>query len=107
MNPECRAGKHRNCDGKGWRDDLDDIGPCRCSCHEKASDEGGKHATPPVVDCPLTFVEMAHAFYESVHSDDPPEIEQAWGHLLLHYYPKEFETLELFLEMAIAVDGAS
>lgn len=22
MNPECRAGKHWNCDGKGWREDL-------------------------------------------------------------------------------------
>jgi hypothetical protein len=46
MNPECRAGKHSNCDEKGWRDDLGHIGPCLCGCHEKTSDEGGKHATP-------------------------------------------------------------
>jgi hypothetical protein len=34
MNPECKAGKHHNCDGKAWRDDLDDIGPCQCTCHD-------------------------------------------------------------------------
>ena len=36
MNPECRAGKHSNCDEKGWRDDLGHIGPCLCGCHENA-----------------------------------------------------------------------
>jgi hypothetical protein len=36
MNPECAAGKHPNCDGKAWRDDLDAIGPCQCGCHEVA-----------------------------------------------------------------------
>lgn len=34
MNPECRAGKHSNCDGNGWRDDLGRIGPCLCGCHD-------------------------------------------------------------------------
>lgn len=37
MNPECRAGKHQNCDGQGWRDDLGNIGPCLCGCHEKVA----------------------------------------------------------------------
>lgn len=56
--------------------------------------------------CPLTFEELAHALYESVHSDDPPEVEQAWGQLLLHYYTEESERLHLFLDVAIAVgDG--
>jgi hypothetical protein len=40
MNPECAAGKHDNCDGKAWRDDLNDIGSCRCGCHDQAIDLG-------------------------------------------------------------------
>lgn len=50
MNPECRAGKHSNCDEKGWRDDLGHIGPCLCGCHEMTAkvplsdtDEYGRH----------------------------------------------------------------
>jgi hypothetical protein len=52
MNPECRAGKHSNCDEKGWRDDLGHIGPCLCGCHEKTTppvflDYGGAAAPTP------------------------------------------------------------
>jgi hypothetical protein len=28
--PECRAGKHRNCDGTGWDIDADERVPCPC-----------------------------------------------------------------------------
>ena len=33
MNPECRDGKHPNCDGQAWDDDADELTACRCSCH--------------------------------------------------------------------------
>lgn len=29
--PECRAGKHDNCDGYAWDDDLDAMSTCRCA----------------------------------------------------------------------------
>lgn len=28
--PECRAGKHANCDGKAWDDTADCLTVCRC-----------------------------------------------------------------------------
>jgi len=31
--PECRAGKHRNCDGTSWDTDLDL--PARCPCDDQ------------------------------------------------------------------------
>lgn len=33
MNPECRDGKHGNCDGSGWDDEADAPGECTCTCH--------------------------------------------------------------------------
>ena len=29
--PECRAGKHRNCDGTSWEITFDRPGPCPCA----------------------------------------------------------------------------
>lgn len=49
MNPECRAGKHSNCDGQGWREDLGHIGPCLCGCHEKTRPQVVKVAPPTFV----------------------------------------------------------
>lgn len=35
LNPECRQGKHANCDG--WTMDTDDeLVPCECTCHAEA-----------------------------------------------------------------------
>jgi hypothetical protein len=28
--PECRAGKHPNCDGTAWDDDADSLTGCSC-----------------------------------------------------------------------------
>lgn len=36
-NPECAAGKHRNCNGVGWDVDADRPADCPCSCHELAA----------------------------------------------------------------------
>lgn len=34
VNPECEAGKHGNCTGKGFDDESDDFYvDCPCSCH--------------------------------------------------------------------------
>lgn len=33
LNPECRDGKHPNCDGRGWDPDTDEACECPCSCH--------------------------------------------------------------------------
>ena len=30
--PECRAGKHRNCDGTAWDQAADAPTPCPCQC---------------------------------------------------------------------------
>lgn len=35
-NPECRDGKHGNCDGNGWDLAADTPCPCHCSCHAKS-----------------------------------------------------------------------
>jgi hypothetical protein len=32
-NPECRDGKHKNCDGVGWDMDQDEPCKCPCQCH--------------------------------------------------------------------------
>jgi hypothetical protein len=32
--PECRAGKHRNCDGTSWDQAADAPVPCPCSCSD-------------------------------------------------------------------------
>lgn len=32
-NPECRDGKHANCDGTGWDLTADMPTECRCQCH--------------------------------------------------------------------------
>lgn len=42
VNPECRAGKHRNCDGKAMCDLIhwilcDQIHDCGCECHQSTS----------------------------------------------------------------------
>lgn len=29
--PECRAGKHRNCDGTAWDTEKDAPAPCECT----------------------------------------------------------------------------
>lgn len=29
--PECRAGKHGNCDGSAWDDELDMLTECACA----------------------------------------------------------------------------
>jgi hypothetical protein len=31
--PECRAGKHRNCDGDALDEATDEIVQCACGCH--------------------------------------------------------------------------
>ena len=33
-NPECRAGKHSNCDRNGWDTRIDSVCDCPCDCHE-------------------------------------------------------------------------
>lgn len=33
MNPECRQGKHTNCNNTSWDEDRDEIARCRCACH--------------------------------------------------------------------------
>lgn len=33
IDPDCAAGKHTNCDGTGWEDELDCPAPCPCPCH--------------------------------------------------------------------------
>ena len=33
MNPECRDGKHRNCDAQGWNLSADAPCVCPCACH--------------------------------------------------------------------------
>lgn len=33
MNPECRDGKHANCDGSAWDDEADELTSCTCQCH--------------------------------------------------------------------------
>lgn len=33
MNPDCRDGKHRACDGTGWDHENDEPAPCPCECH--------------------------------------------------------------------------
>ncbi len=35
MNPDCRDGKHRACDGSGWDTTTDAPTTCRCPCHTK------------------------------------------------------------------------
>lgn len=40
INPECRAGKHKNCDQTSWDWDLDVPTVCYCECHREA---GGDH----------------------------------------------------------------
>lgn len=37
LNPECRAGKHGNCDGSAMCEDrdCDAIHECDCNCHEE------------------------------------------------------------------------
>lgn len=32
--PECRAGKHRNCDGTAWDDEADQATRCTCADHD-------------------------------------------------------------------------
>lgn len=34
VNPECRSGKHSNCDGNGWDTRRDAVTDCTCTCHE-------------------------------------------------------------------------
>ena len=36
MNPECRDGKHSNCDGMGFDLQTDNYVPCPCSCHKSS-----------------------------------------------------------------------
>ena len=31
MCPECSDGKHKNCDGTTWSNDLDRLVPCDCT----------------------------------------------------------------------------
>lgn len=33
LNPECQQGKHRNCNGCGWDEDIDEVADCPCLCH--------------------------------------------------------------------------
>jgi hypothetical protein len=33
INPECRAGKHANCDATAWDIPLDLRVQCECECH--------------------------------------------------------------------------
>lgn len=35
MNPECKQGKHRNCDGSGWDHEHDCPAMCTCTCHDE------------------------------------------------------------------------
>ena len=34
MNPECRDGKHRNCNTEGWDEYEDEASNCPCDCHD-------------------------------------------------------------------------
>jgi hypothetical protein len=37
MDPDCRDGKHRNCDGMAWSNELDRPAPCSCRCHNRVA----------------------------------------------------------------------
>lgn len=45
INPECRSGKHTNCDGVGWDSEADTDTACRCACHQV------KHVGGNAEDC--------------------------------------------------------
>lgn len=38
LHPECRDGKHRNCDGSSWDNETSRPAPCPCFCHSKAGE---------------------------------------------------------------------
>jgi hypothetical protein len=33
LHPECRDGKHLNCEGGAWDDQADALTACTCACH--------------------------------------------------------------------------
>jgi hypothetical protein len=35
VGPDCVAGKHHVCDGKGYDNDRDEVIPCPCECHKE------------------------------------------------------------------------
>jgi hypothetical protein len=37
LNPDCRGGKHRACNGDGWDVIADAPTPCECGCHNAES----------------------------------------------------------------------
>ena len=39
INPECAQGKHDNCTGEAWDDDLDCLTDCLCMCHDENNGE--------------------------------------------------------------------
>jgi hypothetical protein len=42
MNPECRDGKCKNCDGVGWNLEKDEPGDCPCQCHVRMTRSDAK-----------------------------------------------------------------
>lgn len=40
VSPECRDGKHRDCDDEGWDVEPDKHALCPCRCHESEADRG-------------------------------------------------------------------
>lgn len=34
IDPDCASGKHWNCTGESWDNELDASAPCPCVCHE-------------------------------------------------------------------------
>lgn len=70
--PECRDGKHRNCDGTAWDDLRDQAASCTCAHHEPLEDPAqseGLHQILPT---------QPHSFTLTVRSELTPD---AWARL--------------------------
>jgi len=46
--PDCEQGKHRNCTGEAWDNDVDDFAPCPCGdlIHGSRSRDAREQANP-------------------------------------------------------------
>lgn len=50
-NPECRDGKHRNCNQEGWNEQADEPTDCPCECHSSSTEPLDNPTTEGLCKC--------------------------------------------------------
>jgi hypothetical protein len=101
MNPECRDGKHHNCDGIGLDLETDEFGDCSCACHAKETSKGENKMSENEMVNPEVVAGETEAGEPFLLTQMPVVMRKGEGHVLVGdaYLHKYEDRTEAFITL--------